>query len=181
MTKANTIILMDERRRDYYEQLSHKFRYEGVPITKKPADIIIYTDLLFNEDVDIVEIGTHYGGSALFFSSLIKGKIYTFDTAHRWLRYYPKFIDKQICFNSRKSSYRFVVIDDGSHKPADILSYMRIALPEHPFLYLIEDMSAFPKYDYSKVTELLCKNGYVRFHHVLENISSLKGGMFRLK
>jgi cephalosporin hydroxylase len=56
----------------------------GVPIKKLPLDLFVYQELMYETQPDVVvEAGTLYGGSALYFASMMdllkKGKVITID------------------------------------------------------------------------------------------------------
>ena len=60
----------------------------GVELLKYPADLIVYQEIIHEIRPDlIVETGTHHGGSALFFASILdligQGKVISIDVTRR--------------------------------------------------------------------------------------------------
>lgn len=76
----------------YYEKnrLWEKTCWLGVPIWKNPCDLLILQEIIWSVNPDwIIETGTNYGGSALFFASLFEsigsmGKIVTIDIERKF-------------------------------------------------------------------------------------------------
>jgi len=71
----------------HYEEkrLWEQTRWLGVPIWKNPCDLLIFQELIFKVKPEvIIETGTKFGGSAVFFASVLKlmhcdGKVITMD------------------------------------------------------------------------------------------------------
>lgn len=64
-------------------------RWRGIRVVKFPQDMILYAQVIFKRRPDyIIETGTHFGGSALFFGdmlSLIGGKkVFSIDVSHKF-------------------------------------------------------------------------------------------------
>ena len=62
----------------------HLVEWKGVPILKMPADLITYSEVIQETKPElIIEIGTKYGGSALYFQDMLDlisgGKVVTID------------------------------------------------------------------------------------------------------
>jgi cephalosporin hydroxylase len=110
-------------------------KYRGVPAWKCPFDYVIYQMIMEEVNPDlIVEIGTNYGGSALYFADLCElmgnGIVHTIDVV-------DKVTDLKVKNNNRikrflngwkgydvelLSSYKkILIIDDGSHEYEDVL------------------------------------------------------------
>ncbi len=61
----------EEQLRSIQEGTLKKFKYRGVPCLKNPVDFAIYSKLIWDvKPGTLFEIGTKYGGSALYFSDL---------------------------------------------------------------------------------------------------------------
>ena len=59
---------------------NHHPKWRGIKILKMPSDLILYAEAIYDKKPDvIVEIGTKFGGSALFFQDMIDGKVVTID------------------------------------------------------------------------------------------------------
>ncbi|MES9673080.1 CmcI family methyltransferase, partial [Bacillus pseudomycoides] len=58
----------------YYDSLvwAENTEWLGTPIYKCPLDLFLYQEIIYQIKPDlIIECGTHSGGSALFFSSML--------------------------------------------------------------------------------------------------------------
>lgn len=66
------------------QQGTMKYRYRGVPMLKNPFDLALYTMLLERaEPRTLIEIGSHAGGSALWFADQRPGmQVVSLDLAH---------------------------------------------------------------------------------------------------
>ncbi|PEB52879.1 cephalosporin hydroxylase [Bacillus pseudomycoides] len=80
--------LIEEFHKYYYNSLvwATSTKWLGVPMQKCPLDLFLYQEMIYEIKPDlIIECGTHSGGSALFFSSMLdliqKGKIISIDIA----------------------------------------------------------------------------------------------------
>ncbi|MBI4017823.1 MAG: class I SAM-dependent methyltransferase [Candidatus Aenigmarchaeota archaeon] len=72
-----------------------KFTWFGTRIGKLPFDLMMYQEIIHETDPDyIIETGTNYGGSALFFATLFdsrkKGKVITVDISDRYKVSHPR-------------------------------------------------------------------------------------------
>ena len=68
----------------YKRMFKHPPRWRGIPIKKFPSDLILYAQVIHENQPDfIVETGTDYGGSACFFADVLglegKGHVITID------------------------------------------------------------------------------------------------------
>ena len=114
--------------------------WEGQEMTKFPADIIIYKDLIDTSKPEVViEIGTQRGISALFLASLVKpygGLVITIDikeppgsTLEEFQKQGIMFVHGdattvEIATHVKKlvGGKKCFIIDDGSHRHDDVLS-----------------------------------------------------------
>ena len=79
--------IIEDFHRVYYDSFESTWEtttWQGVKILKNPCDIIMYQELIWETQPDvIVETGTAYGGSALFFAHMLdftgKGAVFTID------------------------------------------------------------------------------------------------------
>ncbi len=78
----------------YFEEnrLWENITWFGVPMWKLPNDIIIIQEIIFETKPEaIIETGTGYGGSALFYASILKligrGKVLTVDVRDDFKKY----------------------------------------------------------------------------------------------
>lgn len=118
----------------------HLYTYRGITCRKFPTDYAIYQMLINDKQPDLViEIGTNFGGSALYFQDLLDkqgtgGKVHTIDVVDMvtaplvlenpsierylggWENYPVDRLDQ---------SKKIMVIDDGSHKSEDTLAALR--------------------------------------------------------
>ena len=118
----------------------HLYMYRGITCRKFPTDYAIYQMLINDKKPDLViEIGTNFGGSALYFQDLLDklgtgGKVHTIDVVDMvtapfvlenpnierylggWENYPVNHLDQ---------SKKIMVIDDGSHKSEDTLAALR--------------------------------------------------------
>src|ERR1700741_1584654 len=70
-SKVPVEMRLDQRLRDYWmERVAQhtKDSYAGIPMSKFPEDLRTYEHLIWQTDANtVVEIGTQFGGSALWF------------------------------------------------------------------------------------------------------------------
>ena len=62
-------------------------RWRGTRVVKFPQDLILYAQVIFKRTPDyIIETGTHFGGSALFFGDMLEltggKKVFSIDISH---------------------------------------------------------------------------------------------------
>ena len=121
----------------FYRQI-HRGRnhpsWMGVPVIKFPSDMMLYQEAIYTNQPDfIVEIGTKYGGSALFFQDMLDlvgkgGKVITVDIANRETRKDPRITyikgnsrDRAIVEQVRNMlSGKVMVTVDGNHDRAHV-------------------------------------------------------------
>ena len=129
----------------------HKITYRGVPCIKCPMDYVMYQMIIEEVAPDlIIEIGTNEGGSALYFSDLLriygKGEIHTIDIDDRVAPLVKK-QDNIRLFSEGWEKYdlalaekfeKILVIEDSSHTYANTLAAIkRFAPVVTPGSYLI--------------------------------------------
>jgi cephalosporin hydroxylase len=77
--------VIDQFHRLYYEPVHEHTRYMGVPLWKSPNDLWLYQDVICRVQPKLIlEMGTAFGGSALYFAHLmdnagIDGEVVTVD------------------------------------------------------------------------------------------------------
>lgn len=137
----------------------YKIPYRGLYMTKLPADIFIYPDIIYRAKPEVVvEIGTQRGGSAIFLSDLLAslgGKVVTVDVNSPEEEMLLQFGEKNIAFikgdiNNSETIHNILkhcneknclVIDDGSHNKNDIYAAFQSLnhlIPVGGF-YIVED------------------------------------------
>jgi cephalosporin hydroxylase len=119
-------------------------RWLGVPVQKCPLDLWIYQEILFETRPDlIVEAGTAFGGSALFFASmcdlLAHGEVVTIDVmdvpgrpVHPRIRYLRgSSIAPEIVAHvaSLASARRVLAVLDSDHHREHVLAELRAYAP----------------------------------------------------
>ena len=88
--------IIDKYHNLYYDLGIYQFiEWEGIKIYKYPSDILLYQEIIFKHKPDvIIETGTLYGGSALYFARLFdilgKGEIITIDNIKREVPEHPR-------------------------------------------------------------------------------------------
>lgn len=114
----------------------------GTPVLKNPMDLWTYQEIIFEKKPDvIVETGTAYGGSALYFASLLdligKGKVITVDVEQKfYLLQHPRiqFIkgsstNRDVIAKIKKQlrpSDKVMVVLDSNHHKTHVLEELRI-------------------------------------------------------
>lgn len=116
-------------------------RWLGVRVMKSPLDLWVYQEIFYKTRPDLViETGTAFGGSALYFASILdligKGKVVTVDTSrlkrpnHRRTKYLigssvDEFIVRAIK-KEAKSAKSIIVILDSDHRKDHVLAELLI-------------------------------------------------------
>lgn len=117
--------------------------YKGIKAIKCPFDYVLYQMLIFELKPDlIIEIGTHLGGTALYFSDLLsligKGEVHTIDIikgqSDKSLDSNPHiklFTDgyQNYDLDLTKGYDTILVIEDGSHSYNDTIQAIRKFAP----------------------------------------------------
>lgn len=90
--------IIDEFHKIHYAMCLGAFpKFLGVTIEKTPLDLWIYQEIIFDTKPEvIIETGTRYGGSALFFACLFdlidSGLVITIDTEDMSSVYHPRMV-----------------------------------------------------------------------------------------
>lgn len=130
--------LADDFHRAFYaSKFTHNLtNWCGVPILKNPMDVWVYQEILWDlRPTLIIETGTAYGGSALFFAGMLdrrgEGRIISIDIEpHETLPQHPRItylrgssVDEQIVAAVRASAAyeaRVMVVLDSDHSAAHV-------------------------------------------------------------
>ncbi len=124
--------LIDKYHNLYYDLGIYQFtEWRGVKIYKYPSDVWLYQEIIFKHKPDvIIESGTLYGGSALFYANLFdligKGEVITIDNKKRNISKHPRIkyiisdsIDINLIHKLRekcKNKSVMVILDSDHHK-----------------------------------------------------------------
>lgn len=157
---------IDKYHKLYYDLGIYQFtEWEGIRIYKYPSDLFLYQEIIFKNKPDlIIETGTLYGGSALFFARLFdilgKGKVISIDIIkrkfpkHKRIKYITASSDNINLINKLKEICRgkkVMVILDSDHHYNNVLNELKV---------------------YSKLVSsgqyLICEDGDINGHPVYE-------------
>lgn len=133
----------------------HKVTYKGVKAIKCPFDYVIYQMIITGLRPDlIIEIGTHAGGSTLYYADLLElngnGEVHTIDLpennedqllhAHRRIKVFKNGFDNYET-SGLNDFKKIMVIDDGSHMYEDVLFALKKFSPfiTKDSYYIVED------------------------------------------
>jgi len=133
-----------KRRKDLIEPMRSFFNYHtkrasrrrkplwrGVTIIKTPIDLMLYAEMMWECQPNwVIECGTRYGGSALFFADILKltggtGSVLTIDIEPQWTQEHPfveyiegSSIDPKIVKRIAKitKNDKVMVVLDSNHK-----------------------------------------------------------------
>ncbi len=127
------------------EKGHHKTTYRGVKSIRCPFDYVLYQMVVEEVRPDlIIEIGTAYGGSALYLADLLQnigsGMLHTIDIQEEWfltnsdekiklINEHPRikrFLGgyQQYDLENASSFNKILVIEDGSHRYSDVINAM---------------------------------------------------------
>jgi cephalosporin hydroxylase len=117
------------------------YSYKGVPTYKNPFDIALYQLLLWEQKPrTLIEIGSKWGGSALWFSDILRTygvdyAIHSVDTSPPQGREFPgvffhrgdgRRLGETLSTDLLERMHRpLMVIDDADHRPATTLKVLR--------------------------------------------------------
>ena len=111
-------------------------QYKEVPYLKCPMDYVLYQMLIMNIKPDlIIEIGTLYGGGALYYADLLyllgKGQVHTINLHnevydqkvlnHGQIKFFYGGFDAYDIEKNTKGFEKILVIDDAAHTYEDVL------------------------------------------------------------
>lgn len=118
----------------------HRTHYKGYKICKMPFDLWSYQELFFMERPNIViETGTAYGGSALYFVDLMRpwgGHVFTIDihdsplpkpqdkniTYFRWSSTDPELVEQIQAAVKMKADAKVMLVLDSNHEAKHVLA-----------------------------------------------------------
>ena len=114
-------------------------QWRGVPVLKMPSDMSIYAEVIHETKPEIiVEIGTKFGGSALFFQDLLDlnggGKVITIDIKEQVENKDPRIeyvlgnsISKDVVRHIKRSTRRkrTMLVIDGNHHRGQVIRELR--------------------------------------------------------
>lgn len=132
---------IDKFHKVYYNSGVWQFtEWEGIRIYKYPSDLFLYQEIIFKNKPDLIlETGTLYGGSALFFARLFdilgKGKVISIDNIERKLPKHKRI--KYIVSNSIEDflisklrmeckDNKVMVVLDSDHHKEHVLKEMKL-------------------------------------------------------
>ena len=137
--------IIDEFVRLYWQLLHWRENtwYMGIPTVKFPTDMWIYNEIIYETRPDIlIETGTWFGGSALFFAHAFdavgNGMVITIDTIRRNVPNHPRIqylngrSDDKIIIEKVKSQLngaKVMVILDSEHHHEAVLKELEIYAP----------------------------------------------------
>ena len=130
-THPNTVEL-SEKLYHHIHKLGHEPKWRGVRVVKQPTDMVLYQEVIWeNKPKWIVEAGTKFGGSAVFFQDMLDmvgqgGKVITIDIEAQVKKPDPRIIyiegssrDKEIVRQVRGlvgDESCMVVLDSNHHR-----------------------------------------------------------------
>ena len=168
--------------------------WEGIRIYKYPSDLFLYQEIIFNNKPDlIIETGTLYGASALFFARLFdiikNGKVISIDIEKRKLPKHPRIkyitsssIDEKLISNLKEAiskEKKVMVILDSDHHKNHVLKEMQLyaELVSKGQYMIVEDgcVNGHPVYKkfgegpFEAVEEFMKTNKYFKIDKKIEN------------
>jgi cephalosporin hydroxylase len=140
---------------DGIEKGHHASTYRGVPVIKSPFDYLILQMIITDLQPDlVVEIGTRFGGSALYLADLMnlqgKGVLHTIDVMgnnedplihdHPRIKIFKEGFENY-SLASAGNFKQIMVIEDGSHQYTDCLAALEKFSPivTRGSYYIVED------------------------------------------
>lgn len=116
-------------------------RWRGIHVIKFPTDLILYAEQIWNNKPDfIIETGTQFGGSALFFADMLSlfndtGRVITIDIRDRVVERDPRIeyllgssADRKIFehIKNKVSGKRVMVVLDSDHRYNHVRRELRL-------------------------------------------------------
>lgn len=140
---AHREVIDDFHKAYYMSPHTHTFtNWQGVPILKNPLDLWIYQEIVWDlQPTLIIETGTAYGGSALFFASMLDrrqaGRVVTIDLEpHETLPSHPRLTalkgsstDPKLFAHVKamaEQCARVMVVLDSDHSKAHVLDELAL-------------------------------------------------------
>ena len=133
--------VIDNFHKAYYDSGVYQFtEWEGIRIYKYPSDLFLYQEIIMKNKPDvIIETGTLYGGSALFFARLLdilgKGEVISIDIEKKDYPIHPRirYINSNSLDGELLADLRFLygdkkvmVILDSDHHKSHVLEEMKL-------------------------------------------------------
>lgn len=184
---------VDKFHKIYYNSGAYQFtEWEGIRIYKYPSDLFLYSEIIFKNKPDIIiETGTLYGGSALFFARLFdiigNGRVISMDITYKNTPKHPRI--KYIISNSVEPSLiiqlkklcknkKIMVILDSNHHKEHVLREMELygELVSKNQYMVVEDGSIghivfknFGEGPYEAIKSFMFKNSDFKIDKKIEN------------
>ena len=132
--------VIDNFHKAYYNSGVYQFtEWEGIRIYKYPSDLFLYQEIIMKNKPDvIIETGTLYGGSALFFARLFdilgNGKVISIDIVHKEFPQHKRIeyitassLDETVLSSLKKEceGKKVMVILDSDHHKDHVLKEMK--------------------------------------------------------
>jgi FkbM family methyltransferase len=138
LSNMNKQVLVEKSDINLFDMYNGHFnvQYKGVPYLKCPMDYVLYQMLIMNIKPDlIIEIGTLYGGGALYYADLLyllgKGQVHTINLHnevydqkvinHGQIKFFYGGFDAYDIEENTKGFEKILVIDDAAHTYEDVL------------------------------------------------------------
>lgn len=186
--------IIDKFHNIFYDLGTYQFtEWMGLKIYKYPSDLFLYQEIIFKNKPDIIiETGTLYGGSSLFYADILNlmgnGRVITIDNMERNIPEHPRI--KQIISDSidislihklkqQCKSKKVMVILDSDHHKEHVLREMQLysGLVSKGQYMVVEDGSVggnpvhknFGEGPYEAIEEFMSKNRDFKIDKKIEN------------
>ena len=186
--------IIDKFHNMYYNLGIYQFtEWRSQKVYKYPSDLVLYSEIIFKNKQDIIiETGTLYGGSALFYADILNiignGRVITIDNVERDIPKHPRI--KQIISDSVDLSLihklkqqckgkKVMVILDSDHHKEHVLREMQLysGLVSINQYMIVEDgcINNHPVYKnfglgpYESIEEFMSKNNDFKIDKKIEN------------
>lgn len=115
-------------------------KWRGVRMVKFPTDLCLYAEVILENKPDyIIEAGTRFGGSSLFFADMLKiidspGKVLSIDPVPAWTQTHPfleyiegSSVDKELVgkIRERIKGSKVMVVLDSDHRRRHVIQELR--------------------------------------------------------